>query len=60
MYVSTVGGNKKGIQGYIKNQLQEDYSYVQMSIKGYVDQFAGKPAKEGKRGQKRANKNPMM
>ena len=47
-YVSTVGANKKAIQEYIKNQLQEDYSEDQMSIKEYVDPFTGKPVQEGK------------
>ena len=47
-YVSTVGANKKAIQEYIKNQLQEDYSDDQMSIKEYVDPFTGQPVTEGK------------
>ena len=47
-YVSTVGRNKKAIQEYIQNQLQEDYSDDQMSIKEYVDPFTGKPVQEGK------------
>ena len=47
-YVSTVGANKKAIQEYIKNQLQEDYSDDKMSIKEYVDPFTGQPVKEGK------------
>ena len=47
-YVSTVGANKKAIQEYIRNQLQEDYSDNQMSIKEYVDPFTGQPVKEGK------------
>ena len=47
-YVSTVGANKKAIQEYIKNQLQEDYTDDQMSIKEYVDPFTGQPVKEGK------------
>ena len=47
-YVSTVGANKKAIQEYIKNQLQEDYTDYQMSIKEYVDPFTGQPVKEGK------------
>ena len=47
-YVSTVGANKKAIQEYIKNQLQEDYSDDQMSIKEYVDPFTGQPVQEGK------------
>ena len=46
-YVSTVGANKKAIQEYIRNQLQEDYSDDQMSIKEYVDPFAGQPVKAG-------------
>ena len=47
-YVSTVGANKKAIQEYIRNQLQEDYADDQMSIKEYVDPFTGQPVKEGK------------
>ena len=47
-YVSTVGANKKAIPEYIRNQLQEDYSDDQMSIKEYVDPFTGQPVKEGK------------
>ena len=47
-YVSTVGANRKAIQEYIRNQLQEDYSEDQMSIKEYVDPFTGQPVKEGK------------
>lgn len=47
-YVSTVGANKKAIQEYIRNQLQEDYTDDQMSIKEYVDPFTGRPVKEGK------------
>ena len=47
-YVSTVGANKKAIQEYIKNQLQEDYSDDQMSIKEYVNPFTGKPVQGGK------------
>jgi len=48
-YVSTVGANKKAIQEYIKNQLQEDYSNDQMSIKEYVDPFTGQPVQGGKK-----------
>ena len=47
-YVSTVGANKKAIQEYIRNQLKEDYSEDQMSIKEYVDPFTGQPVKAGK------------
>ena len=47
-YVSTVGKNRKTIEQYIRNQLQEDYADDQMSIKEYVDPFTGEPVKEGK------------
>ena len=47
-YVSTVEKNRKAIEQYIRNQLQEDYADDQMSIKEYVDPFAGEPVKEGK------------
>ena len=40
-FVDTVGRNKKQIQEYIKNQLQEDQIADQMSIKEYVDPFTG-------------------
>ena len=42
-YVSTVGRNRRAIEQYIRNQLQEDYADDQMSIKEYVDPFTGKP-----------------
>ena len=47
-YVSTVGANRKAIQEYIRNQLQEDYTDDQMRIKEYVDPFTGQPITEGK------------
>ena len=47
-YVSTVGKNRKAIEQYIRNQLQEDYTEDQLSIKEYVDPFTGEPVKEGK------------
>ena len=47
-YVDTVGRNKKAIAEYIRNQLQEDISYDQMSLVEYVDLFTGKQVKEGK------------
>ena len=47
-YVDTVGRNKKQIQEYIRNQLQEDYASDQMSIKEYIDPFTGEPVKGGK------------
>lgn len=39
--VDTVGRNKKQIQEYIKNQLQEDQLADQISIKEYIDPFTG-------------------
>ena len=47
-YVDTVGKNKKAIEQYIRNQLQEDISYEQLTIKEYIDPFTGEPVKEGK------------
>ena len=47
-YVDTVGRNKKAIEQYIRNQLQEDINYEQLSLKEYVDPFTGEPVKEGK------------
>ena len=44
-YVDTVGRNKKQVQEYIKNQLQEDQIADQMSIKEYVDPFTGRENK---------------
>ena len=38
-YVDTVGRNKKAIQEYIKNQLQEDIANDQISMKEYIDPF---------------------
>ena len=44
-FVDTVGRNKKQIQEYIKNQLQEDQIADQMSIKEYIDPFTGRENK---------------
>ena len=44
-FVDTVGRNKKQIEEYIKNQLQEDQIADQMSIKEYVDPFTGRENK---------------
>ena len=46
-YVDTVGRNKKQIQEYIRNQLQEDVANDQMTMKEYIDPFTGQPVKEG-------------
>lgn len=40
-YVDTVGRNRKVIQEYIKNQLQEDYVEDQISMKEFIDPFTG-------------------
>ena len=47
-YVDTVGKNKKAIEEYIRNQLQEDKAYEQLTMKEYVDPFTGEPVKENK------------
>ena len=44
-YVDTVGRNKKAIEQYIRNQLQQDYEDEQLSIKEFVDPFTGEPVK---------------
>ncbi|MBR4553969.1 MAG: IS200/IS605 family transposase [Ruminococcus sp.] len=40
-YVDTVGRNKKVIEEYIKNQLQEDIACDQISFNEYIDPFTG-------------------
>ena len=52
-YVDTVGKNAKKIEEYIKNQIQEDLAYEQMSLKEYIDPFTGEPVKKAK------NKAPL-
>ena len=47
-YVDTVGRNKKAIEEYIRNQLQEEIASDQISLVEYVDPFTGKQVKEGK------------
>ena len=37
--MSTVGRNRRAIEQYIRNQLQEDLSEDQLTIKEYVDPF---------------------
>ena len=44
-FVDTVGKNEKMIAEYIKNQLEEDFSKDQISLKEYMDPFTGKPVK---------------
>ena len=38
-----MGRNKKAIEQYIRNQLQEDISFEQISVKEYIDPFTGEP-----------------
>ena len=40
-YVDTVGRNKRAIEEYIRNQLQEDIANDQISLKEYIDPFTG-------------------
>ena len=40
-YVDTVGRNKKVIEQYIREQLEDDFSSDQISIKEYIDSFTG-------------------
>ena len=48
-YVDTVGRNKKAIEEYIKNQLQEDIAADQISLKEYIDPFTGEPVIKSKK-----------
>lgn len=45
-YVDTVGRNKKAIEKYIRNQLQEDIADDQISMKEYIDPFTGSKNKK--------------
>ena len=44
-YVDTVGRNKKIIEEYIRNQLQEDIASDQISFNEYIDPFTGNKVK---------------
>ncbi|WP_301035194.1 IS200/IS605 family transposase [Parabacteroides goldsteinii] len=48
-YVDTVGKNAKKIEEYIRNQLEEDLEYDQMSLKEYIDPFTGEPVNKSKK-----------
>lgn len=39
--MDTVGRNKKEIENYIRNQLQEDIANDQISMKEFIDPFTG-------------------
>ena len=45
-YVDTVGKNKKRIEEYIRNQLQEDIACAQMSLFETIDPFTGEKYKK--------------
>ena len=44
-YVDTVGKNEKMIREYIRNQLEEDYTSDQVSLKEFRDTFTGEKRK---------------
>ena len=48
-YVDTVGKNAKIIKEYIKNQLEENYTSDQISLKEYMDPFTGNKNKQAKK-----------
>jgi putative transposase len=48
-YVDTVGRNKKIIEEYIRNQIQEDIVAEQLSMKEMIDPFTGEPVMKGKK-----------
>ena len=45
-YVDTVGRNKKVIEQYIRNQIQDDIANDNLTTKEYVDPFTGKQVKK--------------
>lgn len=47
-YMDTVGSNKKVIEEYIRNQLQEDIVGDQITMEGYIDPFTGEETKQKK------------
>ena len=59
-YVDTAGKNAKKIEEYIRNQLQEDLEYDQMTIKEYVDPFTGELAKRPYRTQSKPPAKPVV
>ena len=48
-YVDTVGKNAKKIEEYIRNQLQEDLTADQITLKEYIDPFTGEQVNKGKK-----------
>ena len=51
-YVDTVGKNAKRIAEYVRNQLQEDITSDQLTLKEYIDPFTGEPVNVGKKSKK--------
>ena len=47
-YVDTVGKNEKRIAEYVRNQLLEDYTEDQITLKEYIDLFTGERENKGK------------
>ena len=47
-FVDTVGRNEKAIQGYVRNQLQEDITSDQICMKEFKEPFTGDPVVKGK------------
>ena len=47
-YVDTVERNKKVIEAYIRNQIQDDIVAEQLYLKELVDPFTGEPVTKGK------------
>ncbi|MBU5441227.1 IS200/IS605 family transposase [Paenibacillus sp. MSJ-34] len=48
-YVDTVGRNKKVIEEYIRNQLQEDVIAEQLTMEEYIDPFTGEETKKSRK-----------
>mgnify|MGYP000153442579 FL=1 len=48
-YVDTVGRNKRAIEEYIRNQLDEDKQYEQLTMKELIDPFTGEPVDRNKK-----------
>lgn len=44
-YVDTVGKNERIIKEYIRNQLEDDYTTDQITMKEYIDPFTGSKSK---------------
>jgi putative transposase len=44
-FVDTVGRNERAVKDYIRNQLEEDYTKDQITLKEYIDPFTGRKNK---------------